>query len=141
MAESRVKERECVFRLLFSAEFQKDTTAEELLEAFLEAEEEAGVSDYVKETFFGAFAFGQEALALAVGAARGWTAERMSPAMRALLKLSLYEILKTDIPTGIAANEAVELCKHYEDAKGAKFLNGILGTVSRAHAQEKTEAE
>lgn len=140
MSESRAKERERVFRLLFSAEFQKGATAEELLSAFLEAEELEGVSDYVKDTFFGAFAFSEIALAKAVSVSRGWTAERMSPAMRALLKLSLYEILKTDIPTGIAANEAVELCKQYEDERGAKFLNGILGTVSRAEAGEK-EAE
>lgn len=137
MAESRVKERERVFRLLFSAEFQKGATAEELLEAFLEAEEEESVTEYVKETFFGALAFSEEALAKAVSVSRGWTASRMSPAMRALLKLSLYEILKTDIPTSIAANEAVELCKRYEDERGAKFLNGILGTISRAEAGEK----
>ncbi|MBQ2731320.1 MAG: transcription antitermination factor NusB [Clostridia bacterium] len=139
MAESRVKERERVFRLLFSAEFQKGTSPEELLESFLEAEELAGVSDYVRDTFFGAHAFSEESLSLAVAASRGWTAERMSPAMRALLKLALYEILKTEIATSIAVNEAVELCKRYEDARGAKFLNGILGTVSRNHMENKSE--
>lgn len=141
MAESRARERERVFRLLFSAEFQKEDSASALLDSFLEAEELDGVSDYVRDTFFGAHAFSEEAMELAVAAARGWTAERMSPAMRALLKLSLYEILKTDIPTGIAANEAVEMCKRYEDERGAKFLNGILGTVSRAHAAEEKDAE
>ncbi len=136
MSKSRVLERERVFQLLFAAEFHAEASAEEILESAMEAREEESVSDYVKDTFFGAHAFADEAMALAVGAARGWTAARMSPAMRALLKLSLYEILKTEIATSIAANEAVELCKHYEDEKGAKFLNGILGTVSRARKGE-----
>ncbi|MBR6529842.1 MAG: transcription antitermination factor NusB [Clostridia bacterium] len=139
MAESRVRERETAFQLLFSAEFQKDTPAEEVLADYLEAEELDVVSEYVKSTFLGARAYREEALALALSASRGWSLERMSPAMRALLTLSLYEILKTDIPTGIAANEAVELAKRYEDEKGAKFLNGILGTISRAHAAEKEQ--
>ena len=129
MAESRVKERERVFRLLFSAEFQKESSAEELLESFLEAEELESVSDYVRDTFFGAHAFSEESLSLAVAASRGWTAERMSPAMRALLKLSLYEILKTEIATSIAVNEAVETGNAAEALLRVQTMMDALGAI------------
>ena len=98
MSESRAKERERVFRLLFSAEFHKELSPSEILEARIEAEEgeDFAVSDYVRDTFFGACAFSEEAIRLACENARGWSQKRMSPAMRALLILSVYEILKTD---------------------------------------------
>ncbi len=141
MAISRVREREQVFCLLFSAEFQASESDEEILSAACEAQEwrEDAFDGYVKDTFSGARAFSDEAMALVAEVSKGWSAARMSPAMRSLLKLSVYEILKTDIPVKIAVNEAVELCKRYEDLRGAKFLNGVLGTISRTYAKEKCE--
>lgn len=142
MSQSRVKQREQVFCLLFSAQFSKDSSAEEILSAAAESAEISveEFGEYVRETFVGALAFSQEALALVEENARGWSLARMSPVMRALLILSVYEILKTPIAVSIAANEAVELCKRYEDERGAGFLNGILGTISRTYAMEKLES-
>ena len=131
MTASRARERETVFRLLFIAEYQ-DLSADELLELALESEETALRTPYVEKTLKGALEFAPRALELVKAASHEWRVERMSPALRALLKLSLYEMLENDeIPVKVAANEAVELCKRYEDEKAAKFLNGILGTVSK----------
>jgi transcription termination factor NusB len=38
----------------------------------------------------------------------------------------------------VAVNEAVEIAKRYCQADAAGFVNGILGTIARAH--EETEA-
>ncbi len=131
MAYSRLKERETVFRLLFIAEHQPELGADELLALSEESEETALRTPYVTETLRGAMDFAPRATKLAASASRDWRVERMSPVLRALLKLSLYEMLENDaIPVKVAANEAVELCKRYEDEKAARFLNGILGTLS-----------
>ena len=35
-----------------------------------------------------------------------------------------------DIPYSVSINEAVELCKKYNDEKSPAFVNGILNTVA-----------
>lgn len=63
-----------------------------------------------------------------------WKMERMSKVSLAVLRLSLYEILYSDLSDSIAANEAVELCKKYDTEDGPAFVNGVLGAVIRGKA-------
>lgn len=69
--------------------------------------------------------------------AKGWRFERISLVAAAIMRVAMYEILyMPDIPNGAAANEAVEIAKHYEDEETAKFINGILGTFVREEVKE-----
>ena len=62
----------------------------------------------------------------------GWKVSRISAICRAILEVALYEIAYVDdVPTGVAINEAVELCKKYEEPETAAFVNGILGSYVR----------
>ena len=48
------------------------------------------------------------------------------------MEVAMYEILFVeDVPAGAAINEAVELCKHYEEDDTASFVNGILGSFAK----------
>lgn len=47
----------------------------------------------------------------------------------AVLMLSIYEILYTDIPDKVSVNEALELAKKYSTEKSGSFINGILASV------------
>lgn len=62
-----------------------------------------------------------------------WTLERIGISERSLLILSVYEILKEDIPDEIVVNEVVELAKEYCDTKAFEFINGVLANVIRAN--------
>jgi len=65
--------------------------------------------------------------------AKGWRFSRMPLVATAIMRVAMYEILyMEDIPTGVAINEAVELCKKYESDEVVRFVNGILGTFARA---------
>lgn len=67
---------------------------------------------------------------------QGWSFKRLSRITVAILRLALYEMRYVDdVPTGAAINEAVELAKVYDSPEAASFINGILGTVSRAAAE------
>ena len=47
------------------------------------------------------------------------------------MRLCIYEMLyMPDIPYNVSINEAVELCKSYNDEKAPAFVNGILNTVA-----------
>ena len=59
----------------------------------------------------------------------GWSFERIGNVEKALLKISVYEILCEDTPHEIVINEAVELAKMYGDEKTSEFINGVLAKV------------
>ena len=64
--------------------------------------------------------------------AKGWRFARMPLVATAIMRVAMYEMLyMEDIPTGVAINEAVELCKKYESDEVVKFVNGLLGTFAK----------
>ncbi len=58
-----------------------------------------------------------------------WELSRMAYVDRNILRLAIFE-LQTEIPVGVAINEAVELAKEFADQKSSSFINGILGKVT-----------
>jgi len=64
-------------------------------------------------------------------AAPQWPLEQMSAIDRNILRLAIREILMNNgAPIRVAINEAVELAKSYGSDNSAKFVNGVLGSVS-----------
>jgi N utilization substance protein B len=60
-----------------------------------------------------------------------WKIERIAMVELSILRLSLYEMLFTDIPVKAAINEAIELSKTFGDDKSRSFVNGILDGVAK----------
>lgn len=64
---------------------------------------------------------------------KGWNKSRISKVSLAILRLAVYEMKYDDkIPVKVSINEAVELSKIYGSDKDKSFVNGILGSFSRA---------
>jgi N utilization substance protein B len=64
-------------------------------------------------------------------AAPQWPVEQMSAIDRNILRLAIREILMNNgAPVRAAINEAVEIAKTYGSDNSAKFINGVLGSVS-----------
>ncbi len=67
----------------------------------------------------------------------GWKLERISRVARAVLELSIFEILHIDdVPAGAAVNEAVELCKKYDEPSTAAFVNGVLSSFLKEEGRQ-----
>lgn len=67
----------------------------------------------------------------------GWTVARMAGTDRAVLRLAAYEVLhRPDTPVSVGINEAVELAKRYGTEQSPRFVNGILGALARAVADQ-----
>jgi len=63
--------------------------------------------------------------------AAAWPVEQMAPVDRNILRLAILEILlKSSTPLRAAINEAVELAKTFGSDNSARFVNGVLGSVS-----------
>ena len=58
---------------------------------------------------------------------------------RNVLRLAIYELFHvTDVPYRVVINEAVEIAKRYGGPNSGKFVNGVLGTISRQLPPERT---
>jgi N utilization substance protein B len=62
---------------------------------------------------------------------KNWKIERIAMVELSILRLSLYEMMFTDIPVKAAINEAIELSKTFGDDKSRSFVNGILDGSSK----------
>ncbi|MBI5287753.1 MAG: transcription antitermination factor NusB [Chloroflexi bacterium] len=64
-------------------------------------------------------------------AATQWPVDQLSAIDRNILRLAIREILMNNgAPIRAAINEAVELAKIYGSDSSARFVNGVLGSVS-----------
>jgi len=63
--------------------------------------------------------------------APAWPVEQIAMIDRNILRLAIFEILfDNKVPVKVAINEAVELAKSFGSKSSAKFVNGVLGSVS-----------
>ena len=62
----------------------------------------------------------------------GWKISRMPKTDISILRLSVCELLyMDDIPEAVTINEAVELAKKYGTDQSPRFVNAILGSITR----------
>ena len=121
-------------KLLFQMEAQKDFSEEaevSFKERFLETVDQEKYFDDVFESYM---ANRQEIDTAISRASSGWKLNRMDKTDLAVLRLAVTEmkyLSGSEVPEKAAINEAVELAKKYGGEGSGKFVNGILGTISR----------
>ena len=64
-----------------------------------------------------------------------WDINRLGYTDQAILRMGIYEIIKTDTPDITCIDEAVELSKEYSDDKVCKMINGVLDKVYHSKAK------
>ena len=88
-------------------------------------------SSFARELVEGVIANKGQLDAIIYRAAPQWPVEQLSAIDRNILRLAIREILMNNgAPIRAAINEAVELAKIYGSDSSAKFINGVLGSVS-----------
>ena len=122
--------REVAFKLTYemvvTGEYNKET-ADELLSS---ADRDSrgfvnGIVNGVKEHY--------DAIKTAIADnAHGYEYDRIYKTDLAVLIVACYEIMFTDTPPAVVANEAVEIAKTYSDQQSFSFVNGILASVIRS---------
>ena len=76
-----------------------------------------------------------DALVAKYSPARGL--ERIARVDLCILRVALYEMQHSgDVPESIVINEAVELAKRFSEPTSVRFINGVLGAVSRGENPE-----
>lgn len=124
----RRESRTAAMKLIFQIPFDTDTSAEERVELFSQSGEE--LDDFSKSLYEGVCNNVADIDGKIEPHLQKWSFERLSKIAVAVLRLSAYELLYTDIPAQAAINEAVELMKTFDEQKSAAFVNGVLGKVA-----------
>lgn len=70
-----------------------------------------------------------------------WRLDRMAKVDRNVLRLAVFELLRTDVPIKVAINEAIELGKKYGSESSGAFVNGVLDKVAAGLSPERRQGE
>ncbi len=73
-------------------------------------------------------------------ASSNWRLDRMARVDRNVLRLAVYELLRTDVPVKVVINEAIELGKKFGSESSGAFVNGVLDRVAAGLAPERRNA-
>jgi len=123
--------------------YQHDVTRLDLSELVATAERERGrpIDDFTRALIDGVSVDRPTIDAMISGAADGWTADRIAPLERNIIRVAIHELLDwPEIPPAVSINEAVELTKTYCSAEAPGFVNGILGTIARQQPAQELSA-
>jgi N utilization substance protein B len=60
-----------------------------------------------------------------------WRLERMPAVDRNILRIAVYEMLRTDTPPAVVIDEALELARRFSGEESVHFVNGVLDAVRR----------
>ncbi|OEF95519.1 transcription antitermination factor NusB [Vulcanibacillus modesticaldus] len=136
----RREARERVLQILFQVDVAKNDVDEVIhslkREQIIEEKDFSFIEDRVRGTYQNL----KEIDELISKYLKGWTIPRLPNIDRAILRMSVYELLyEPDISVSVTLNEAVELAKLYGTAESAKFINGVLGSIVRENFESKNK--
>ena len=60
-----------------------------------------------------------------------WRLERMPVVDRNILRIAVYEMLRTDTPPAVIIDEGLELARRFSGEESVHFVNGVLDAVRR----------
>jgi len=63
--------------------------------------------------------------------AQGWDMDRLPNVDRNILRLGIYEVLwASQVPTGVAIDEALDLARELSTDDSAAYVHGVLGRIA-----------
>ena len=138
MAKLHVLGRRLAFQALFEAEFGRATAAEALARES-ESRRMAASDRRFADAVIAGVLREQQVLDATIGEfAPAHPVSALGIVERVVLRIALYELLFNNaatpsggVPVGAVINEAVELAKTFGSDASRRFVNGVLGTVSR----------
>lgn len=61
-----------------------------------------------------------------------WKLNRIAKMDMTILRVAIAEMFYNDeIPVSVSINEAVAICKEYSEDSSSRYINGVLGSISR----------
>jgi N utilization substance protein B len=130
---ARSKARKAALDLLFEADIRGINVLEilNLRDVVEEAPDARPIREYTRTLVIGVNENSRKIDELITTYAQGWDMDRLPNVDRNILRLGIFEILwSTEIPDGVAIDEALDLAKQLSTDDSAGFIHGVLGRIS-----------
>ena len=131
---TRTEARETAMQMLFQMETQEDFSPEAkntFLENFID---ETDQLEYINQVYDAYSLHSDEIDGLIEDSVKGWKLERLAKVDLAVIRLCIAEFKYKEgesVPVNVAISEAVKMAKKFGGDDSGKFVNGILGGISR----------
>lgn len=130
---ARSKARKQALDLLFEADI-RGTNALDILklrDVVEEGPDARPIREYTRSLVVGVNENSRKIDELITTYAQGWDMDRLPNVDRNILRLGIFEILwSSEIPDGVAIDEALDLAKELSTDDSAGFIHGVLGRIS-----------
>lgn len=131
-AVNRRLQREHIFKLIFSYEFDVKEDFIEHMNYYLEDIETDDQESlkYIKEKSLKIVDIIDDIDIRINEKTKDWTTERIGKVEVAIIRLAVYEVFYDDeVPNSVAINEAIEIAKKYGGDSAPSFVNGVLANI------------
>ena len=91
----------------------------------------AGAQGFARALVHGTIACRSELDAMLSSHAEHWRISRMATVDRNILRLACYELTRTDTPSSVILDEAIELARRFGSDASPGFVNGVLDAIAR----------
>ena len=131
----RTVARELALQVLYQQDLRSKAELEESpredLDAFIEdSTDDPKVKEFARSIVDGTLCAQEEIDHRIAAVAKNWKLSRIAPIDRCILRMALFELLKSgEVPPKVAINEAINLAKKYSTEQSGAFVNGILDKV------------
>jgi len=133
----RSRARELALQILFQYDLRGDEILKDLDGILARSGKAPDVTDFARDLVLGTAALSEEADREIAAVAEHWDVRRMAAVDRNILRMSVFEMReRTDIPSKVSINEAIDLGKKYSTAQSGAFINGILDRIRRVLEDE-----
>ena len=130
---ARSKARKAALDLLFEADIRATNVLDllNLRDVVEEGPDARPIREYTRSLVLGVNENARKIDELITTYAQGWDMDRLPNVDRNILRLGIFEILwSSEIPDGVAIDEALDLAKDLSTDDSAGFIHGVLGRIS-----------
>ena len=136
----RSRAREYALQLLYQLDVRRGDNTETIQEFWTYTPVPVDVKQFADRLVRGTIDHLPAIDQLIAGCANNWDINRMAVVDRNILRMGVFELLHVeDVPPKVCLNEAVELAKRFGDEESSRFVNGILDTIHKRHAQRPAQ--
>ena len=138
MKATRRNAREWAIQMLTAADLNPPEDVAALTAEFwanlVEDRPSSGLRAFAEERVVGVLSAREEIDGVLVPLLENWDLYRLGTVERAVLRMGIWEMLKTDVPKPVVINEAVDLVNWFSSPKSRTLINGVLDRFAKQSA-------